>query len=541
MKSRLFKRASVKTIPETLGRAVVASSLADVKKLAAYYEEVGASFERVKWASAVENKLASFLKQNTDLVPGGVASAVKEVQYTMARMAAQDFDSEALADEEGPNAMFSGPEGLFDGIENDFDVIKELGNETNLIAPDAEVEAATPKQAGSDLLSKSEPMPDPNAGEEALTQGKPIGDWDLLPSASLTSMIKSLSSSSEFAEDKDVQRAVAEMSDVLSKRSPEVEVEEEAPKQASKKRSAEETLESISQKHPKNKIEVTQGPQKDTVQVEDPNTGKTIRTYQVKNQPKPGAPVQPNANVNQNVQRVVQSKLFGGLVAADASETSEPIRGWEISVYTEKGGRVLREFVKEDKFDSKMAELKSRFVDYNGYKIMSAPTSKPSQKDLSKSYVNREGEWLPLRESMIDQFAPMPLPRDASAKDTLEPKKALLNLKKDSIDGDKKRGSLESDQADTNLKAVEKLNKFLSDLELNDLGGLKESDQLKSKIQDIKALSTEALKRSEYRAEALKAEDKALEEKEKELSKTTKSSKKNTLPRFLGLRTASFE
>ena len=193
MNSRLFKRAH--QAEDLVTRNHVKQANEAITGILIYFDKMGGSFDKLRWASEAKRTITSFLSKNSDLVPQSVIRTVSEINQISSRLAAADFDYDKFLDEEDPNEMFDAPP------ESDQDVISELGNVVGKTA--------------SDLLG----------------DGQSEGKWDNFSSEGLSKMVKALSSSNDFDTDKEAQTAVSEMSEVLSKRSPEQPVE---PKQASK-------------------------------------------------------------------------------------------------------------------------------------------------------------------------------------------------------------------------------------------------------------------------------------------------------------------
>lgn len=223
MKSRLFKRAHQEGTLS--GKAQVKQAFDKLTKLSEYLDKSDSSFEHARWAAEAQRTLKRFLDRNTDVVTASVSSVVASVDEMYNHLASAEFDYEKMVDETSPNGMFDAPEGEFDGLEADSDVNSELKSNK------AKVDDSAP-HAESDHKEASKKV----AESELMSGGSPAsGPWADFPTDALTKVVKALSSSNDFATDKTVQTAVAEISKILSTRNPELEEAVGEEKQASAK------------------------------------------------------------------------------------------------------------------------------------------------------------------------------------------------------------------------------------------------------------------------------------------------------------------
>jgi hypothetical protein len=480
-----------------MDRATVQAAYETVKKLGSYFDEANTSFENSRWAAMAEKKLGSFLKRRTDLVSGGVIATVEEINAFQTRLAAADFNYDAVVDETSPNAMFDGPEPIFDEIKADKDVTKELGNDDNMVAP-------TPKQAGSELLD----------GVSTGTTG--TGPWADFSTEALTGMIKTLSSDSDFGTDKASQKAVAEMSKVLSERS--APMPEEEPKQAKVKSPALRAL------------HVAAGEEDMTA---DSDKGNLQNDSIDDNLKKAEVDADVSAEAPQGKLKPFTKEDWYGLAGAERfDDGSEPliatfkVTNWP-NLDPAAGGEVTMTVDKEG----------IQILDWgDGFFFRDMPSKEESIK-LAESILAHEPVDAHdlLQRGFTPQFSDdvqAQFEQDAEGKITKGEIERGLGRQ-----SSKEASEAEVEQAETTEDGVSKLVKFLDGFDHSELGGTQEVERVKSLIFDLKTQAQEALKATVSQVEALSEANKTVEEKEKDM---TKSSKKLS-PSLRGLRVASFE
>jgi hypothetical protein len=220
MSSRLFKRAHMQSgatsSPEVVTREVVDTAHKMASKLGTYLDEVQASFRDVRNLHEAERKLAGFLRQNTDLVPGAVISAVETIHDMNARFAAEDFSYTEETDASFPHELLDATIDMKvlgeEPLESNSEANKDLGNSE---VPQQKVE----KQAASNLLDNGDTGKPTEVGKSR---------WENFSSEALTEMIQTLAATDGFATDTESQRSVAEMAEILAGRPTAMEMEEEA-------------------------------------------------------------------------------------------------------------------------------------------------------------------------------------------------------------------------------------------------------------------------------------------------------------------------